>query len=73
MDNDDSDTYNVERILGKRKNHGKLEYLVKWEGFPDDQNTWEPIKHLSNVSHLISEYENQNRSLCKWKYLFKSK
>jgi len=65
MDKDDSDIFNVERILGKRKNHGKIEYLVKWEGFSDDQNTWEPIKHLSNVSHLISEYENLNRSVCK--------
>ena len=30
----------VEAILGMRKNLSKIEYLVKWLGYPKDENTW---------------------------------
>lgn len=33
----------VERILAKRINgRGKTEFLLKWKGFPDSYNSWEP-------------------------------
>jgi len=38
--------YQVERILAKRVQNGVVEYLIKWDGFPDSDNTWEPRDHL---------------------------
>jgi hypothetical protein len=49
--------YDVEQIVGKRIRKGKIYYLVKWDGYPSDQNTWEPIDNLLNVIDLIEEYE----------------
>jgi len=34
--------YVVEAILDKRLIRGKWEYLIKWEGYSDEDNTWEP-------------------------------
>ncbi len=34
--------YEIERIVDKRYRNNGLEYLIKWRGYPDSQNTWEP-------------------------------
>lgn len=31
-------------------------YLVKWEGYDDSENTWEPVDHL-NCNELLEEFE----------------
>ena len=39
--------YEVERILSSRKAGGKTEYLVRWKGHDEeDESTWEPEGHL---------------------------
>ncbi|EPB70287.1 chromo' (CHRromatin Organization MOdifier) domain protein [Ancylostoma ceylanicum] len=35
------EAYTVEKILKTRKRGGRREYLIKWEGWPLDQSTWE--------------------------------
>lgn len=51
------ETYVVEAVVGKRvTENGKLEYEIKWEGYHEDQNTWEPLVNL-DCPDKISEYE----------------
>ena len=33
-------TYKIERVVRTRKHHGKTQYLVKWRGYPDSDNSW---------------------------------
>ena len=40
------DIFSAERIVRKRIRNGKPEYLVKWAGYPDKDNTWEPAKNI---------------------------
>mmetsp|Transcript_13805 Transcript_13805/g.29913 ORF Transcript_13805/g.29913 Transcript_13805/m.29913 type:complete len:84 (-) Transcript_13805:304-555(-) len=40
---DDEVLYKVERILNLRFDKGVRQYLVKWEGYADKDNTWEPM------------------------------
>lgn len=55
------DAYKVEKIVGKKKQKGKIMYLVKWVGFPSDDNTWEPKKILlEDVPELVKKYEEDN-------------
>ncbi len=43
------DEYEVEEILSERRDpQNKLEYLVKWLGYPSSANTWEPHKNFIN-------------------------
>ena len=39
--------FTVEAIVGKRRRGGRAEYQVKWLGFDDSENTWEPIDNLN--------------------------
>ncbi|XP_060803132.1 uncharacterized protein LOC106132127 isoform X2 [Amyelois transitella] len=51
----------VDRILAKRFNprRKQYEYLLKWEGYPHDQNTWEPVEYLETCKDLLEAFEKQ--------------
>ena len=52
--------YEVERILAKRADiHGDTFYLVKWQGYPFDDSTWEPEAHLANSTKLLEQFEDR--------------
>ena len=59
-ESDDEDVYTAERIVKSRKRKNIQEYLVKWEGYPDDQNTWEPEQNIHDKD-LIKEFESKRR------------
>ena len=49
----------VERILKKRVSRtGLVEYYLKWLGYPDSCNSWEPSDNLLG-NQLIAEFERQ--------------
>ena len=54
----DQPEFEVEKILDKRRHRGRTQYLVKWVGYPDSDNTWEPEAHLSHAIDSISDYES---------------
>jgi len=48
--------YIVEKVISKRKaKGGKTEYLIKWQGYKESDNTWEPADNVSD--DLIAEFE----------------
>jgi hypothetical protein len=49
--------YEVERIIRGRYRNDRLEYLVKWKGYPNSRNTWEP---LANLNKATLEYLERN-------------
>nr|XP_023020562.1 uncharacterized protein LOC111509102 isoform X2 [Leptinotarsa decemlineata] len=53
--------YAVERIVAKRFNAKKKnwEYQIKWEHFPSEDNTWEPIENLNHCKLMVDEFEKQ--------------
>ena len=63
---EDAFEYEVERILRKKVDRlGRITYLVKWLGFPDNENSWEPLENLSNAMGKVEQYEAAIRKLKK--------
>nr|XP_036676080.1 uncharacterized protein LOC118878281 isoform X1 [Drosophila suzukii] len=57
---DDQDAeYIVEKIVGKSFLDGRPQVLVKWQGYPIEQSTWEPLEEMDKCLDLVSDYEQQ--------------
>ena len=49
--------YTIERLMGKRISRGKVQYLVKWDGFHNGHNVWYDVDDLRDASEAILDYE----------------
>jgi len=48
--------YIVEEILDSCLRCNKLEFLVKWEGYTNENNSWEPEDNCKNVCNTIAAF-----------------
>ena len=48
--------FEVEKILQQRGQR----YFVKWKGYPDSDNTWEPKAHLKNAPDLLRRFHQKD-------------
>ena len=56
------DLFNVEKILKKKRaEDGELRYLVKWEGYGNEENTWEPAENFSGCPQVLENFEEKLR------------
>lgn len=49
--------YIVEKVVDKKElDDGQVLYLLKWQGYEDSENTWEPVENITSKA-LIAEFE----------------
>src|SRR6266702_1857474 len=51
--------WEVEKIVNTRCYRNQTQFLIKWKGYSDAHNSWEPEKNL-NATELVEEYYKRN-------------
>ena len=52
----------MEEILNSRRYRCKLQYLIKWKGYSDAHNSWEPKENVTAPA-LLAAYHEQNAAV----------
>ena len=53
--------FEVERILDSRRTrNGKVEYLVEWRGYGDDEVGWEPEVNVRNAAEVVRTFHERH-------------
>ena len=62
---DGEENWVVRAIVDSRKNNRKkrkpTKYLVLWEGYPDEEATWEPYENIKGTAdEALEEFKKKN-------------
>jgi hypothetical protein len=56
-DGDETDEdYIIDYILNHRKQGRSVQYLVVWEGYSEEETTWEPASNIGKANPALKEY-----------------
>jgi hypothetical protein len=68
VDLDKENRFQVKSIRKKRDSKKNPQFLIKWQDYPEHDNTWEPLNHLDDCKDLIEEFRIRNERVKHAKY-----
>ena len=52
----EGEEYKVEEVLNSQVRWGRLQYFVKWVGFPREENSWVSEKDMKHANKRVQEF-----------------
>ena len=60
---ENEEEWNVKAIHADRIHRRKQQFLIKWESFSKNENTWKLIEHLNYVREMLTKYQMKKERL----------
>ena len=57
---DGEEEYEVDHIRDSKLFGHTLKYLVRWKGYGEGEDTWEPLSNLANSLQVVAEFHSRN-------------
>jgi hypothetical protein len=57
---DGEEEYEVEKILDSRRRYRRLQYLVKFHGWPNSANEWLPAESMENSADIVGKFHDEH-------------
>ena len=54
-----ADTYLVSDILAERLVKGEQQWLVRWDGYGPNADTWAPLENLTGCEQFIAQFNHE--------------
>ena len=54
--------YEIEKILKSRIYRGRVQYLIKWKGYSDAENTWQSLQDLEHSKETWEQFHKDHPS-----------
>jgi hypothetical protein len=61
--NTEDDLYSVDHLLAEKQEDGGTHYLLLWDGYTEDQSTWEPLQNIRDKELLDIWQERRAQEL----------
>ncbi|CAI5714511.1 unnamed protein product [Hyaloperonospora brassicae] len=62
LDEQGNRQFHVERLLKRRRRQGQYQYLVKWRGYPESENSWEfEVPLRQDCPYAVDVFEHRGR------------
>ncbi|XP_077154264.1 uncharacterized protein LOC143817061 isoform X2 [Ranitomeya variabilis] len=55
---DGQEQFMVEEIIDSRIRRNRLQYLIRWQGYPPEEDSWEPVENI-NAQQKISRFHQR--------------
>lgn len=59
VDIEGDEEWEVEQVMDARTKAGEQHFLVRWKGFSEAEDTWEPRENLAHASEKLREFEEK--------------
>ena len=56
LDQTFSEEFEVQQIVDEKIIDAETHYLVKWVGYGHEENTWEPMRHMTHSKAKVQEW-----------------
>jgi hypothetical protein len=56
MDIEGEEEWEVDQILGERTRKGERQFYVRWKGFGEADDSWEPEEYLEHAREKIASW-----------------